>query len=79
MDIVVADELIKEAGYVGSYEAVDVRWPTGLPLGKEQPYYRFLMEGDRPDVVYVGVNDRRVMTSLPGVGEGADDDGSTTA
>ena len=75
MDIVFADKLIKKAGYVGPYEAVDVKWPNGLPLGKEQPYYYFLMEGDQPHFVYVGVTDQRVMTKLPRVGEGLDDDG----
>lgn len=75
MDIVYADELIKKAGYVGAYDAVDVRWPKSLPLGKEQPYYCFFMEGDRPTFVYVGVNDQRVMTRLPGVGEAMVDGG----
>ena len=65
MDIILADELKKNAGYVGSYEAVDVRWPNGLRLGNNQPYYRFWMEGNRPDFVYVGVNDQRVMASPP--------------
>ena len=78
LDIVFADELIKNAGYVGPYEAVDVKWPKGLPLGKEQPYYCFVMEGNRPDFVYVGVNNQRVLTHLPRVGEAVDDDGSTT-
>lgn len=77
MDIVFADELKKKAGYVGPYEAVDIRWPKGLPLGKEQPYYCFLMEGDQPHFVYVGVNDQRVVTNLPRVGEGLDDGGGT--
>ena len=77
MDIVFADELIKKAGYIGPYEAVDVKWPRGLPLGMEQSYYRFLMEGNRPDFVYVGVNDQRVMTSLPRVGEDVGEDRTT--
>ena len=68
MDIVFADELIKKAGYVGPYEAVDVSWPKGLRVGTEEAYYCFLMEGSQPDFVYVGVNDQRVMTSLPTVG-----------
>lgn len=79
MDIVFADSLIKKAGYVGPYEAVDVKWPKGLPLGKEQPYYCFLMEGSRPEFVYVGVNDQRVMTSLLRVGEGVEDNEGTIA
>lgn len=65
MDIVLADELIKQAGYVSPYEAVDVRWPKDLPMGREQPYYRFWMEGNGPEFVYVGVNDQLVRTSLP--------------
>lgn len=73
MDIVLADELIKRAGYVGPYDAVDVSWPNGLRVGAEEAYYCFLMEGSQPDFVYVGVNDQRVMTSLPKVG-GLDDD-----
>lgn len=64
MDIVLADELMKRAGYVGPYEAVDVSWPEGLPVGSEEAYYCFIMEGNQPDFVYVGVNDGRVMTSL---------------
>lgn len=80
MDIVFADELMKKAGYVGPYEAVDVKWPKGLTLlWTEQPYYCFLMEGDRPGSVYVGMNDQRVMTSLPRVEEGAEDDGGMIA
>ena len=79
MDIVLADELVKKAGYVGPYDAVDVKWPKGLPLGKEQPYYCFFMEGDRPGPVYVGMNDQRVMTSLPREGEGAEDHGGMIA
>ena len=73
MDIVFADELIKRAGYVGPYDAVDVSWPKSLRVGAEEAYYCFLMEGGQPDFVYVGVNDQRVMTRLPKAG-GLDDD-----
>ena len=79
MDIVLADRLKKRAGYLGPYEAVDVKWPSGLQVWKNQPYYCFLMEGNQPDFVYVGVNDGSVMTSLPTIGEGSDNDGTTTA
>ena len=79
MDIVFADDLMKKAGYVGPYEAVDVSWPKGLALGTEQAYYCFWMEGSRPNFVYVGVNDQRVTTSLPRVEEGLHDDGRTVA
>lgn len=69
MDILLADQLIKRAGYVGPYGAVDVKWPKGLRLGKEQPYYCFFMEGDQAEIVYVGLNDQSVTTSLPMLGE----------
>ena len=79
METVFADALIKGAWYVGAYEAVDLKWPRGLRLGYDQPYHCFLMEGDRPDVVYVGVNDRVVATSLPGVEDGVQDKGVSRA
>lgn len=74
MDIVFADKLIKEAGYVEPYEAVYLRWPQGLSMAKEQPYYHFLLEGTSKNV-YVGVNDQLVTTSLSGL----NDDGLATA
>lgn len=77
MDIVFADELIKRAGYTGPYDAVDVKWPMGLRTGNEQPYYCFLMEGNQPDFVYVGVVDQRVVTSLPSSGEGMENNSPT--
>lgn len=65
MDVVVADELMKRAGWVGAYSAVYLIWPQGLSLGKEQPYYCFMMERDGPETVYVGTNDGSVATRLP--------------
>ena len=65
MDIVFADELKRRAGYLGSYKYVVVAWPQGLRLGYDQPYYCFLMEGNQPEFVYVGVNDQIVLTGLP--------------
>ncbi|CAF9921256.1 hypothetical protein IMSHALPRED_005123 [Imshaugia aleurites] len=79
MDIVFADELKRRAGYGGPYEAVDVMWPTGLALGMEQPYYRFLMEGDRPDFVYVGVDTQVVATGLPRIGGSVEGEGGIVA
>ncbi len=79
MDIVLADALIKQAGYWGPYEAVDVKWPKGLSLGKEQAYYCFLMEGNRPTYVYVGTTDQEVLTSLPKAGEEEESGGGTIA
>ena len=79
LDIVSADLLIKRAGYVGSYEAVDVTWPRDLRLGSDQPFYIFFMEGHDPDFVYVGLNDQAVLTSLPRVGVGVEDDIGATA
>ena len=78
-DIVYADLLIKRAGYLGSYEAVDVTWPRGLQMGRDQPYYTFLMEGDAPEFLFVGLNDQVVLTTLPVVDEGLEDDLGTTA
>lgn len=73
MDVVFADRLMKKAGYRGRYEAADAKWPKGLRLGSDQPYYYFLMEGSQPDFVYVGVNDHTVLTSLPMIAEVAED------
>ena len=78
-DIIYADFLITQAGYLGSYEAVDVTWPKGLRLTRDQPYYTFIMEGPQPRFVYVGLNDQIVSTSLPMVDEGLEDDIETTA
>lgn len=65
MDVVVADELMKRAGWVGAYSAVYLIWPQGLSLGKEQAYYCFMMERGGPEAVYVGTNDGSVATRLP--------------
>ena len=78
-DIVHADLLIKRAGYLGSYDAVDVTWPKGLQLTRDQPYYTFIMEESQPDFVYVGMNDQIVSTSLPKVDEGSEGEIETTA
>ena len=78
MDIVYADELKNRAGYVEPYEFVNLRWPRGLRIGREQPYYYFIGRDD-PKIVYVGVNDQTVWTSLPWAQEGADDNGVSTA
>ena len=65
MDIVLADGLIKRAGYLGSYLGLIAKWPMGLRMGSDQPYYCFLMEADQPAFVYVGMNDQIVVTELP--------------
>ena len=65
MDIVLADVLIKGAGYWGAYFGLLAQWPMGLRLGRDQPYYCFLMEADSPPFVYVGMNDQTVTTELP--------------
>ena len=78
MDIVFADELMKRAGYLGPYLGSIAKWPTGLRMGKDQPYYCFLMETDQPAIVYVGMNDRSVMTELPVGGGEMESDGVTT-
>jgi len=61
MDILVADLLLKDAGYRQEYEAVDVRWPTNFPTAKQQVYYFFRMAGDAPSIVAVGARDRSII------------------
>ena len=78
MDVVYADELKNRAGYMEPYEFVNLNWPKGLRIGREQPYYEFISRND-PKYVYVGVNDQMVCTSLPWAQEGADDNGVSTA
>ena len=77
MDIVFADELIKRAGYLGSYLGLLAKWPMGLRMGRDQPYYCFLMEADQPAFVYVGMNDQTVTTELPVGGVELDSNGLT--
>ena len=77
MDVVFADELMKRAGYLGSYLGLLAKWPTGQRMGRDQPYYCFLMETDHPAFVYVGMNDQTVMTELPVGGVEMDSDGLT--
>ena len=79
MDVVYADELKNRAGYLEPYEFVNLNWPRGLRMGREQPYYCFVMSTDDPKLVYVGVNDQTVLTSLPWAQQGADDNGVSTA
>ena len=78
MDVVYADELKNRAGYVEPYEFVNLKWPRGLRIGREQPYYYFISRND-PKFVYVGVNDQTVWTSLSRAQEGVDDNGVSTA
>ena len=77
MDIVFADELMKRAGYLGSYLGSIAKWPKGLPMAIDQPYYCFLMEADQPAFVYVGMNNQIVMTELPIGGAEVYDNGLT--
>ena len=72
MDIVFADALMKRAGYLGSYLGLIAKWPMGLRMGSDQPFYCFLMEADDPAIVYVGMNTQTVMTELPMGGGGLD-------
>ena len=59
MDIVEADQLLKQAGYTGPYGAVTLRHPVAL--GMREPYYIFsMMTGE---YIFVGVNDKKVITS----------------
>lgn len=63
MDILEADQRIKEAGWAGRYYCVDVRWPKDLGGHTPQPYYIFSMEDEPelPSIVSVGIYDKQVM------------------
>lgn len=61
MDILMADSLLKAAGYGQKYEAVDIGWPTNYPIARQQVFYFFLMEGDLPSLVGVGARDHEVI------------------
>ncbi|HEY0080544.1 MAG TPA: hypothetical protein VGB73_18210 [Pyrinomonadaceae bacterium] len=65
MDIVQADQLLKQAGYTQPYGAVTLRWP--LYPGNEQPFYIFGMGGGM--YVFVGVYDGSV--SVPTTAQSA--------
>lgn len=56
MDIVEADKLLKNAGYTGTYRAVNLGWP--LYPGNTEPYYIFTMSNG--DTVFVGTNSKKV-------------------
>lgn len=59
MDIVEADQLLKEAGYTGPYGAVTLRHPVAP--GVVEPYYIFtLMTGE---YIFVGIIDKKVTKS----------------
>ena len=57
MDIVEANILLRQAGFMDKYDAVDVRQPTDVPQQLQQIYYIFGMVGDGPSYVAVGVSD----------------------
>ena len=60
LDLLDADRLIKQAGFMQFYDTVDVRWPTDIPLSRQQVYYLFGMVGDGPSEIAVGVRDHIV-------------------
>lgn len=68
MDLVEADQLIKEAGYRGKYWGVNVAWPLSLPAALMQAIYYFEMEGDDPSALAVATKDRTVLPLPKGVG-----------
>lgn len=68
MDIVNATLLLRDAGYLSAFEAVDLKWPLHYPHAIQQAYYFFALEGDGKGgegtgamVVGVGTRDGRVM------------------
>jgi len=58
MDITKADELLKQAGFTGTYGAVTLRWPLGPQKG--EPYYIFGLTTGQ--YVFVGVYSGTVHT-----------------
>lgn len=68
MDVVEATLLLRGAGYLSTFEAVDLNWPLHYPHAVQQTYYFFELEGDweagdgnEGMVVGVGTRDGRVM------------------
>lgn len=66
MDIITADQLMKDAGYRQNYWAVIVCLPKELPASREQVTYIFEMEDGEgiPDNVTVGTRDRMVTATF---------------
>lgn len=46
MDVVDATVLLRAAGYLSAFEAVDLNWPLHYPHAIQQTYYFFELEGD---------------------------------
>jgi hypothetical protein len=68
MDIVEADQLLKNAGYTGPYGAVTLRWPL-YPFSK-QPFYIFgMVDGSH---IFVGIYDKNVTQNTVSVGATAE-------
>ena len=63
MDIVEANQLLRRAGFMNKYDAVDVKMPTDVPQALQQVYYIFAMRGDGPSYVAVRVSDGVVKPS----------------
>ena len=63
MDLLEADQLIKEHGYTQKYWWVNVIWPLEVGRDRMQVYYVFEIDSDEPgtpDAVVVGARDRSV-------------------
>lgn len=65
MDIVEANQLLRQAGFTDLYDAVDVRIPTDVPPDLQDIYYIFSMVGDGPSLIAVRVSDGAVKPSAP--------------
>ena len=66
MDLLEADQRIKEAGYAGSYSGVNLRWPNPIGILEPQPYYIFDMESSGPGsprTVAVGIYNGHVQAT----------------
>lgn len=63
MDIIEANQLLRQAGFANKYDAVDVRRPTDVPQELQEVYYIFSMVGAGPSYVAVRVSDGVVKPS----------------
>lgn len=66
MDLLEADQRMKEAGYAGRYWGVDLRWPKPIASLEPQPYFIFDMENagpGSPRTVAVGIYNGHVQAT----------------
>ena len=60
MDIVEANNLLRQAGFTDKYDIVDVRLPRDIPQRLQQVFYIFSMVGNGPPSIAVSTSDGSV-------------------